>query len=241
MAIAPTANGMPILTDMRQTVIDRPKDPMKMFERMFEMMTDLQGRMNVPVGPPSDDYFADNAKKFAPNFTNGGEQVPSITVPNAEPKIYSHSIIPDPTRDRIFVYTGNYFYTTAPMLAVVLNVYGGVGTVLANLDQEQMAINAYLRNYATCPTLIKVMPEVVGTLRVGFFQNHPTNNTIIYTSYPLRIFVQNTQFQANIVNLPHGFKLGADVLMALPVPANTGSVLLLDIQPAQTAVVRNYN
>lgn len=225
-------NGMPT------TVMDRPKDPMSMFGEMFRMMEEMRGRLDLVLGPPADDYFGDELKNFTPNYATKTKQSPPLTVPPVETKIYTHAIAADPLRDRIFVYTGNYFFTTAPMLAVVLAAYGGVGTVLANFDQDQMMLNSDLQNYSICPSLIKITPQVVGALQVAFFQSHPVHNNPISVSYPLQTFVQNSQFQANIVDLPYGFKLGADVLMAVPVPANTTTTILMTLQKNPQLVVK---
>lgn len=230
-------NGMP--GNGGSFLSPKPDPQMDMMMQMAKAISDMNGRLDIVLGPPSGDYFKDGGvAPFHPNIATPVQQSPSITVPLTEPKIFTHAIAADPARDRIFVYTGNAFYITAPMLAIVLAQYGGVGTVLANADQSQMAINSYLQNYATCPSKIKITPQVVGALEVAFFQNHPTHNNIISVPYPLGVFVENTQFQANIVDLPYGFKLGADVLFSVPVPANTTTTILFEMQPTGV-VMRN--
>ncbi len=227
MAFANGQNNQPTVTGMWQ-----------MMQMMAQTLNDVQGRLTTVMKNPGEDFFDNTAvPAFNPNQVTRTQQIPAKTQPMSDPKVWNDSIVPDPTKARAFLYTGNQMMSTSPSILARISAFYAGASVSPYFDEEQSVINSELQSIAVCPTIIKIQPEVVGTLRVAFISIHPQTNYLIVVSYPLKMFVESSQFQADIINLPYGFKLGADVAMVVPVPTNNSSVVSI-IADTKAAVAR---
>lgn len=190
----------------------------------------LMNKMNMLMErlAPHDSLLANKVQEHPVAMTQTQKR-PGTVVPLADSFLFTHTIAANPALDRLFIYTGNAFFNTTPILAYLASLNPPfVATIQA--DAQQSFINANLQNTAIAPNLIKLnwttpTPPLVNIIMVRI---QPGTNQPFPYNLAVDTFVVNTQFIANIIQIPPGFKLGSDCALLLPVPQTIGVSVVME-------------